>query len=91
MSEARVRIDVWLWRARLAKTRAEAARLVSEGGVRILRGDGASRSLDKASTEIGVGDALTLARQGQIRAVRLLALGTRRGPPAEARTLYEAI
>ena len=86
-----MRIDVWLWRARLAKTRAEAARLVSEGGVRILRGDGASRSLDKASTEIGVGDALTLARQGQIRAVRLLALGTRRGPPAEARTLYEAI
>ena len=30
----RQRIDLWLFRARFAKTRAAAARLVSEGGVR---------------------------------------------------------
>src|SRR5690606_17188015 len=34
---ARQRIDVWLFRARFAKTRAAAARLVGEGGVRVVR------------------------------------------------------
>ncbi|MFO0202262.1 MAG: S4 domain-containing protein, partial [Alphaproteobacteria bacterium] len=29
----RQRVDLWLHRARLAKTRAAAARLISEGGV----------------------------------------------------------
>ncbi len=51
-----MRIDIWLWRARLAKTRAAAARLVSEGGVRVIRQDGASRALDKPSAEIRPGD-----------------------------------
>lgn len=36
MSE-RQRIDVWLFRARFAKTRAAAGRLVSEGGLRLVR------------------------------------------------------
>lgn len=89
--EARVRVDVWLWRARLAKTRSEAARLVSEGSVRLLRRDGASRSLSKASAEIAAGDTLVLARRGALQTVRVVAFGSRRGPPAEARLLYERL
>ena len=90
MTETRQRIDVWLHRARFAKTRAAAARLVTEGGVRVVR-DGASRVLDKASTEVGVGDALLLPLRGAVRTVRIERLGERRGPAAEARLLYSEL
>lgn len=87
---ARQRIDLWLFRARFAKTRAEAARLVTEGGVRVVR-DGASRVLDKASAEIAVGDALLLPRRGAVRTVRIEGVSERRGPAAEARQLYSEL
>ena len=88
MSEAaRQRVDLWLFRARFAKTRAEAARLISEGGVRIVR-EGASRQIDKPSAEIAIGDALVLPLRGRLRTVESAGLGERRGPAAEARLLY---
>jgi ribosome-associated heat shock protein Hsp15 len=34
---------------------------------------------------------LTFALGPKVRVVRILALGTRRGPPTEARSLYEEI
>ncbi len=90
MSAARQRIDIWLFRARFVKTRAAAARLISEGGVRVVR-DGASRVLDKASAEIAVGDAVLLPLRGVVRAVRVQQLGARRGPAEEARRLYSEL
>ena len=88
--EARQRIDVWLFRARLAKTRAAAARLVAEGGVRLGR-EGQSRRLEKASSEVACGDVLLLPGDKQVRAIRIDRLGPRRGPPAEARALYSEL
>jgi ribosome-associated heat shock protein Hsp15 len=88
--ERRQRVDVWLFRARFAKTRAAAARLVTEGGVRVVR-DGASRVLDKASAEIAVGDALLLPGRGSVRTVRIEGLGERRRPAAQARRLYSEL
>ena len=61
----RQRIDVWLFRARFAKTRAAAARLITEGGVRIVH-DGAPRRLEKPSVEVAVGDALVFPRRGKL-------------------------
>lgn len=90
MTEARQRIDVWLHRARFAKTRAAAARLVAEGGVRVVR-DGASRAVDKASAEVAVGDGLVLPARGAVRTVRVEGLGARRGPAVEARLLYTEV
>jgi ribosome-associated heat shock protein Hsp15 len=84
---ARQRVDLWLFRARFAKTRAEAARIISEGGVRIVR-EGASRQIDKPSAEIAVGDALVLPLRGRLRTVEVAGLGDRRGPASEARLLY---
>ncbi len=78
------RLDLWLWCARLAKTRAECARLVSGGAVRLNR-----QPTDKAHARLRVGDVLTLALHGRVRVWRVLALASRRGPPAEARLLYE--
>ena len=86
-SPARERVDVWLWRARLAKTRTAASRMLTEGGVRLAR-DGASRTLDKASAELAVGDALSFRQGSEVRTVRVEAFGTRRGPAREARALY---
>ena len=83
----RCRVDVWLWRARFAKTRAAASRLVTEGGVRLVR-DNASRRLDKASAAVAPGDALVFPQNGGLKMVRIEQLGRRRGPPEEARALY---
>lgn len=84
-----VRIDVWLWRARFFKTRAMASRAVAEGGVRLARGLD-SRALDKASTLVRPGDGLTFRQGARLRTIRIVALGLRRGPAPEARTLYAA-
>lgn len=81
------RIDVWLWRARFLKTRSLAAAFVDEGRVRLTR-DGREARLDKASRTVRPGDALVFALGGRLVAVRVEALGARRGPPAEARALY---
>jgi ribosome-associated heat shock protein Hsp15 len=53
--------------------------------------DGTSRVLDKASTEVAVGDALLLPLRGAVRTVRIEGLGERRGPAAEARQLYSEL
>ena len=91
MSEAeasvRQRLDVWLWRARLFKTRSEAARCIAAGGVRLSR-EGRVGAISKAAALIGPGDALTVAVHGRVRSLEILAVGSRRGPASEARTLY---
>jgi len=87
MSEDSARADVWLWRARFFKTRTLAAKYVEEGRVRLTRG-GQETRLDKSARPVKVGDALVFALGGRLIAVTVEALGERRGPPAEARTLY---
>jgi ribosome-associated heat shock protein Hsp15 len=87
VAEEAVRADVWLWRARFCKTRTLAARLLDEGRVRLIRG-GQEARLDKAARTVRPGDGLVFAIAGRLHAVRIEALGMRRGPPAEARALY---
>ena len=78
------RLDLWLWCARVAKTRADCARQVAAGAVRLNR-----QPTDKAHARLRVGDVLTIALHGRVRVWRVAALAARRGPPAEARALYE--
>lgn len=87
MTDDACRIDVWLWRARFFKTRSLAARIVEDGGVRLQRG-GARAPVDKPSRAVRCGDVLTFAQGAKWVAVRVEALGERRGPAAEARELY---
>lgn len=89
MSE-RQRIDLWLFRARFAKTRAAAARQISEGGVRIIH-DGVPRRLEKPSVEVEPGDVLMFQSQGKMLAIKVVALGARRGPSPEAHGLYREV
>jgi ribosomal 50S subunit-recycling heat shock protein len=81
------RADVWLWRARFFKTRSLAARAIEAGGVRLTRG-GAGVSLDKPSRLVRLGDVVAFPVGEKWLAVRVEALGVRRGPAVEARTLY---
>jgi len=84
------RLDLWLWCARLRKTRADCALLVEAGAVRVNR-----QPTDKAHARVRVGDVLTIAQgqgeRGRILVWRVLGLAARRGPPAAARTLYEEV
>ncbi len=81
---ARTRIDVWLWRARVTKTRALAARLAQSGYVRIN-----GHRVVSAGRAVRTGDVLTVALEQTVRVLRVAALGVRRGPATEARTLYD--
>lgn len=82
--EASCRLDVWLWRARLFKSRARATAFCVEDGLRINRIKTA-----KAHHPLRPGDVLTLALGAQVRVLRVVSLGARRGPADEARGLYE--
>jgi ribosome-associated heat shock protein Hsp15 len=84
------RADVWLWRARFFKTRSLAARIIEEGGVRLARG-GARTPIDKPSRPLHPGDVLTFSQGPRWLAVKVEALGERRGPAPEAQTLYSVL
>ena len=79
-----LRLDKWLWYARFFKTRSLSAKLITGGHVRVN-----GNKISKASTTVSVGDTLTFAQGRDIRIVRILATGVRRGPAPEARLLYD--
>jgi ribosome-associated heat shock protein Hsp15 len=78
-----LRLDKFLWFARIVKTRGQAQALAEDGRLRI---DG--RIVDRAHAPVRVGDVLSFALRGKVRVLRIEALPMRRGPPAEARALY---
>jgi len=79
-----LRLDKWLWFARFLKSRTLAAELCAGGRVRV-----SGRVVAKPSQAIKVGDVLTFPLGPHIRVIEVKALGVRRGPAEEARTLYE--
>lgn len=87
MSVGSCRIDVWLWRARFAKSRSLAATLVEKGAIRLTH-NGSQARVDKPSRSVHVGDTLVFALGGRLTELRVEALGERRGPAEEARALY---
>ena len=79
----RVRLDKWLWAARFFKTRSLASEAIGGGKVQV-NGDRAKRA-----RPIQVGDEVRV-RLGQYEHIVVVrALSGRRGPAAEAATLYE--
>lgn len=89
-ARAAQRVDRWLWFARFFRTRGTAARLVATGRVRVGTG-GMTRRIEKPSHLVSEGDVLTFPQGPRVRVVRIISLGTRRGPAAEARTLFEEV
>lgn len=78
-----LRLDKWLWFARLARTRSLAARLCADGRVAV------GGHAVKPHHPVRIGDTVTLDWPEKRRFLTIRALGARRGPAAEARLLYD--
>ena len=81
-----LRLDKFLWFARIVKTRALAQAMAERGRIRI-----GGRLVDRAHAAVKIGDVLSFAQRGDVRVLRIEALPARRGPPAEARSLYSEL
>jgi ribosome-associated heat shock protein Hsp15 len=80
----RRRLDQWLWFARFVKSRSLAGRLCRAGSVTVN-----GTAVRAPSHMVHIGDTIAVPQGPYCRTVRVLALGIRRGPAAEARALYE--
>ena len=78
-----LRLDKFLWFSRIAASRSVAQEVAATGHLRI---DG--RVIDRAHVAVRVGNVLSFPLHGRVRIIRIEALPARRGPAAEARTLY---
>jgi ribosome-associated heat shock protein Hsp15 len=78
-----IRVDKWLWAARLYKTRSLAADAV-KGGLAQVNGQRV-----KPSKEVGPGDELEVTIGQVRRTVVVRGIAERRGPAKEAVLLYE--
>jgi ribosome-associated heat shock protein Hsp15 len=88
--EARMRLDVWLWRARFFKTRTSASDAIENQGARIER-DGQVRRIDKPSATLASGDLVSFVNASGQHVLRVLGLPARRGPASEAALCYETV
>jgi len=79
-----IRLDKWLWHARFFRSRSLAGKVCGSGRIRV---DG--KIVQKAHFGIRVGQVVTFPQSHHIRVVKVLGLGTRRGPAPEAQLLYE--
>jgi ribosome-associated heat shock protein Hsp15 len=78
-----VRIDKWLWAARLAKTRPIAAEAVKGGHVAV------NGRRVPPGRRVAAGDRVELTIGGVPRVVIVRGIAERRGPASVAATLYE--
>jgi len=83
IEEDRTRIDKWLWAARFYKTRSIAAEAVDSGKVLV------SGARVKPARVLKLGDQLEVRTPGAVYIVHIKALSAKRGPAAQAATLYE--
>ena len=81
-----MRVDLLLFRLRLAKSRAVAQARIAEGHMRLNGQRLVAR--DKAAT---VGDVLTLPHANGVLVIEIVSLPERRGPQAEARGCYRVL
>lgn len=84
------RLDIWLFRTRLFKTRSLAAKMVSKGKLRHTRA-GQTLRVKKPHYNLRAGDGLLFMRGDTLLNVTVTAMPLRRGPAAEARLHYELI
>ena len=78
-----VRIDKWLWAARMFKTRSSASAACNAGHIK-LNGDSV-----KPSKTVKAGDMVDALTPGGERNLEVVALAEKRGPYEVAKQLYE--
>ncbi len=80
----KLRLDKWLWHARLFKSRTLATQQIAQGGFRVNRA-----VVRKSHHTVQAGDVVTFPKGPYVRVIEIVALGTRRGPAPEAQGLYQ--
>jgi ribosome-associated heat shock protein Hsp15 len=85
-SEGKIRLDKWLWFARVVKTRTIAQDLAGSGHVRIN-----GQRTTSVSKAIRCGDVLTIALPSRVRVLKVIDIAERRGQAIEAVELYEEL
>ena len=80
--DATVRIDRWLWAARIFKTRSLAKTAIEGGKVHV---DG---QRTKPAKEVRIGQTLTVSRGSTEITLVISALSEQRGPAKDAQLLY---
>lgn len=83
-SPTRIRLDKWLFFARVIKSRTLAAKVVSSGHVRVN-----GEKTTQPSQNVKPDDVLTISLEHNIKIYRIIDCGMRRGPAPEAQLLYE--
>ena len=84
MNRDTLRLDKWFWYARFIKSRSLATKLCNSGKVRVN-----GNLIKKAHHRVAPGDVLTFSVGPNIRVIKIIKLGNRRGPAKEAQALYE--
>ena len=85
-SRSTMRLDKWLWHARIYRTRTLASDMVGRGKVRLN-----TCLVKKPAATVGQGDVLTLVQGRDVKVLRITGLPDRRGPASEAVTFYETV
>lgn len=78
-----IRLDKWLWAARLYKTRSLATVAINGGRVHV------NGARVKPSRDARIGDSISLTRGDDPMELTVRALSDKRGRASEAQTLYE--
>jgi len=82
----RQRLDLWLWHARVVRSRSSATLLVRSGHVRV---DGAR--VTSAGHTVRIGQVVTVGLDQTVRVLRITAFSARRGNATSAAEIFEEI
>ena len=81
-----MRLDKFLFFARLTKTRTLAQKIVGEGRIRLN-----GQNVTRAHTDVSPGSVITIPLHGSVHVIQVEALPNRRGPADEARGTYREL
>ncbi len=84
MNDQTLRIDKWLWYTRFFKSRTLASKFCDSGRLRVN-----GSLINKPHYKLSPGDVLTFPKADDVRVIKVIELGSRRGPALEAQGLYE--
>jgi len=81
-----LRLDKWLWFARIVKTRVLAQELAHSGHVRLN-----GQRIKQAAKPVRIGDVLTIALPARVRVLRVVGFAEQRGGATDGLLLYEEL
>ena len=79
----KIRLDTWLWYARLYKSRSLSSKAILSGKLRLN-----TNKVFKPASKVKINDVITVNQINMVKIIQVQSLGFRRGPASEAQKLY---